>query len=83
MLNSTLMDKMYGKLELTVIFLFIIVKYEDNGPVEQCFTVAVVDVCLSLEDLDISTEGACGDVYVNVTGFGLEFDWDLGQVNIP
>ena len=38
------------------------------------------EVCADLQDLDISTIGACGTIYINATCLGETEEWDLGVV---
>jgi len=50
---------------------------EGPGPFGACVTEVCV-VCLTLNDLDISTQGACGEIGLNATCLGLVQSWDLG-----
>jgi hypothetical protein len=54
---------------------------EVTGPdgIEVC-TQGSCAVCLAVYDVNIVTTGACGDVAVNASCFGLNFEWNLGSV---
>jgi len=55
-----------------------------DGPQQLavCVNVDPVTVCLTVEDLDVSTQGACGDVVLNASALIFEFSWDLGQITL-
>jgi len=55
--------------------------FDGSGPVEACVN-EICTVCADLEDLDVSTEGACGNVYLNASCLGQNFAWDVGQFQL-
>ncbi len=53
--------------------------YLDNTPLDACFT-EVCTVCADFLNLNLTDTGACGRIYLNVTCFGYNQAWDIGQV---
>jgi len=54
-------------------------KISDPNPVVVCVNVGC-KVCIGIENLNITNEGACGRIYLNVTcKEGLDHSWDLGK----
>jgi len=57
-------------------------KFEDpQNPLEICEN-AGCQVCLSLDNLNVTYRGVCGNVDLNITCFGFQKDWDLGAFKL-
>jgi len=55
--------------------------FHDSHSLDGCFT-DLCTVCLSLNNLNVTDTGACGQIYFNVTCFSFSTAWDMGTFHL-